>query len=255
MRNHIQNRCEWLHVTWSSWIIMTKILMELCVSFLWGKYENNFLQRRLAAYWVEAWWYDVWRIEYGGKPRRDVTWPIFALFCSQIHSSLFFNSALYNLPCGCGEGVTFVDCIFWVIMTIGFWIGLSRKRHQQTLEDKMKWEFSLFLTLSSYLSSISGNSCVFFVVVASANDGSFFWVILNLELCTKISSPHSFSQDSLLLIYVLPHHPLFDFHHFCNPFPVLTFVCTEHFEQFLILCLDLQMDRYELSKYLVNKYT
>lgn len=94
-----------------------------------------------------------------------------------------------------------------------------------------------------------------FCCCSFANDGSFFWVIVNLELCTKISSPHSFSQDSLLLICVLPHHPLFDFHHFCNPFPVLTFVCTEHFEQFLILCLDLQMDRYELSKYLVNKYT
>ena len=77
----------------------------------------------------------------------------------------------------------------------------------------------------------------------------------HLYILSLISSPHSSSRDSVFLIYMLPHHPLFDIHHLCNPFPALTFVCTEHFEQFLVMCLDLQMDRYELSKCLLNKYT
>lgn len=78
-------------------------------------------------------------------------------------------------------------------------------------------------------------------------------VILNLELSTKISSPHSSSRDSVLLIYVLPHHPCLT-SITCVTHFALTFV-TENILSSLVLCLDLQMDRYELSKCLLNKYT
>lgn len=131
MRSHIWNRCGWLHSTWSSWIIETKLMTAaICVSFLWGEYENNCLQRIFATYCMEAWW-RCRGVKNGGRARMDAEWSVFDLFDlkSIIHSSL---TAVYNLLWGCGREVWF---LWWhhrnhrLYMTAGFWFDLAKGRH------------------------------------------------------------------------------------------------------------------------------
>lgn len=109
------------------------------------------------------------RIQYGRKARIDSMWlESIGLFCSQIHSSLFFDSALCNLPWSRGERGNFCGLHF-----PGYndhWL-LDWFVQKEALVDTggQESENPGYFSLSSCLSSVSGNSCTFFVVIAVAS--------------------------------------------------------------------------------------